>query len=100
MHMSSMTDMDRETKDKKEAETVKKCMKMQQQGALARSDRSILDGGPTYQYDQITYLQDYKKNANFSYMQSMVLIAGFIAGSNKESTDLRLFEMDRSKFRS
>ena len=56
--MSSMTDMDRETKDKKEAETVKKCMKMQQQGALARSDRSILDGGPTYQYDQITYLQD------------------------------------------
>ena len=58
MHMSSMTDMDRETKDKKEAETVKKCMKMQQQGALARSDRSILDGGPTYQYDQITYLQD------------------------------------------
>ena len=30
----------------------------------------------------------------------MILIGAFIAGSNKESTDLRLFEMDRSKFRS
>jgi hypothetical protein len=48
MHMSSMTDMERETKDKKEAETVKKCIKMQQQSALARSDRSILDVGQTY----------------------------------------------------
>ena len=32
-------------------------------------------------------------------MQSMVLIAAFIAGSNKESTDIKLFEIDRSKYR-
>ena len=32
-------------------------------------------------------------------MQSIILIAAFIAGSNKESTDIKLFDIDRSKFR-
>lgn len=52
-----------------------------------------------YQFDQITYLSDFKRNSYFSYMQSMILISAFIAGSNKESTDIRLFDVDRSKFR-
>ena len=52
-----------------------------------------------YEYDHITYLQDFKKNSYFSFMQSIILIAAFLAGSNKESTDIRLFDIDRSKFR-
>ena len=32
-------------------------------------------------------------------MQSLVLIAAYIAGSNKESTDMRLFDVDKTKWR-
>jgi hypothetical protein len=32
-------------------------------------------------------------------MQSIILIGAFIAGSNKESTDIRLFDKDVSKFK-
>jgi hypothetical protein len=32
-------------------------------------------------------------------MQSIILISAFIAGSNKEATDIKLFEVDRSKYR-
>ena len=59
----------------------------------------MLDQDETYEYNQITYLQDFKRNSNFSYLQSIVLISAFIAGSNKESTDVKLFEIDKSKFR-
>lgn len=52
-----------------------------------------------YLYNEISYVKEYKKEINFSYMQSMILISAFIAGSNKETTDLRLFEVDRSKYR-
>ena len=45
-----------------------------------------------FKYDEVTYLEDFKNNINFSYMQSMALIAGYICGINKESTDLRMFE--------
>ena len=45
-----------------------------------------------FKYNEVTYLEDYKNNVNFSYMQSMALIAGYICGINKESTDLRIFE--------
>ena len=45
-----------------------------------------------FKYDEVTYLDDFKNNVNFSYMQSMALIAAYICGINKESTDLRMFE--------
>lgn len=32
-------------------------------------------------------------------MQSIVLLAAYIAGTNKESTDTRLFDVERSKWR-
>jgi hypothetical protein len=63
-------------------------------------EKSMHDYDETYKYDQITYLQDFKRNTNFSYLQSMVLIAGFLAGSNKESGDCKMFEVDKSKQRS
>lgn len=63
-----------------------------------RKDKSMLDGQEDlFKYDEITYLRDYKINSNFSFLQSIILISSFLAGSNKESTDTKLFEMDRSK---
>ena len=41
---------------------------------------------------RITYDQ---ADNHFSFMQTMVLIAAYVAGINKESTDLRMFELSR-----
>jgi hypothetical protein len=32
-------------------------------------------------------------------LQSIIIIAGFLAGSNKESGDIKMYEIDRSKKR-
>lgn len=43
-------------------------------------------------FHEITYLEDYQKDVNFSFLQSLVLIAAYICGINKESYDIKLFE--------
>ena len=48
---------------------------------------------------QITYLNDYKKSINFTFLQSMALIAAYVTGMNKESLDCKLFDKDKSKMR-
>ena len=45
-----------------------------------------------FDYEEITYVKDMKKQMNFSYMQSLALCAAYITGMNKESTDLRIFD--------
>ena len=45
-----------------------------------------------FDYKEITYVKDMKKQMNFSYMQSLALCAAYITGTNKESLDLRMFE--------
>ena len=40
---------------------------------------------------KITYFENYKKNVNFTYMQSMCLIAGYLAAANRECLDQRMF---------
>lgn len=97
MHMNSKEDVDREVQQQKDADLTDRIQKAQQPDQ-AFGGSSI--GQPeTYEYDQITYLEDHKKNRNFSFMQSLILIAAYIAGSNKESTDVRLFEMEKSRQR-
>ena len=56
-------------------------------------------GGDTYQFDHITYVQDVKKNMSFSFIQSIILIAAYCAGSNKEQTDINLFQIDKAKYK-
>ena len=47
---------------------------------------------------EITYVEDMKKQMNFSYLQSLALCAAYITGTNKESTDMKIFERsNRSK---
>lgn len=54
---------------------------------------------PTFDYKKITNYEDSKKDLNFSYMQSLTIIGAYLASQNKESTDLRIFASDKSKFR-
>mgnify|MGYP003842119647 CR=1 FL=1 len=93
--MSSPKDVEREVLEKKEQETLDK---ISRETKTLHSNSSVLDE-ETYKFDEITYLKDYKKNVNLSYLQSIVLISAFIAGSNREATDIKLFEMDKSKYR-
>lgn len=65
-----------------------------------RMERGALGGGDDpHKYNEITYLEDKKANKDQPYMQSIVLLAAYIAGTNKESTDVRLFDVERSKLR-
>jgi hypothetical protein len=50
-------------------------------------------------FNEITYLEDYQKDINFSFLQSMVLISAYICGINKESYDLKIFENKGSKIK-
>jgi hypothetical protein len=45
-----------------------------------------------FEWEKINYVEDMRKNINFDYMQSLALIAAYIAGVNNESADTRLFE--------
>ena len=51
---------------KKEEERVDQ-IKKEQKSNMFIEGRSMYDQDETYKYDQITYLQDFKRNCNFSY---------------------------------
>eukprot|EP00355_Strombidium_rassoulzadegani_P000262 CAMPEP_0168609292 /NCGR_PEP_ID=MMETSP0449_2-20121227/1119_1 /TAXON_ID=1082188 /ORGANISM="Strombidium rassoulzadegani, Strain ras09" /LENGTH=206 /DNA_ID=CAMNT_0008649407 /DNA_START=18 /DNA_END=634 /DNA_ORIENTATION=+ len=98
MHLSSVNDIEQEISNQKEEETINNIKKMQKVQNMF--ERSIFDANDScFKYDEITYLNDSQKNSNFSYLQSIILISAYIAGSNKESTDTKLFEMDRTRMR-
>ncbi len=44
-----------------------------------------------FDYRTINYLETYNKNINFSFLQSLCLIAAYLAGANKESFDPKIF---------
>jgi hypothetical protein len=52
---------------KKEEERVDQ-IKKEQKSNMFIEGRSMYDQDETYKYDQITYLQDFKRNCNFSYL--------------------------------
>lgn len=92
MHMNSQEDVDKEVQQQKDEDLTDRIQKRQRDQLFSGNKDSQEE---TYEYDLITYLEDHKKNRNFSFMQSLILIAAYIAGSNKESTDARLFEMEK-----
>ena len=50
-----------------------------------------------FDYKRINYLDTYKNNQNFTFLQSLALIAAYLAGSNKETLDLKLFTRNQTK---
>lgn len=44
-----------------------------------------------FDHRKINYLETYKKNINFSFMQSICLIAAYLAGANSEKHDGKIF---------
>ena len=95
MHVSSVEDIEREAALRREEEQEEKDKK--QQAALDKNNRREYEH---FEYDKITYLGENRTSLNFSYLQSIILIASYIAGSNKEQTDVKLFDVDRTKLRS
>ena len=94
--MNSQEDVDKEIQQQKDDDLTDR-VHSSQKGQLFAD--TLAKSAETYSYDQIASLEDHKKNRNFSFMQSLILIAAYIAGSNKESTDGRLFEMEKGRHR-
>lgn len=66
MHVTSKEDIEKEVAMKKEEESLEQIRRNMK---VARQfNKSMLDHDETYEYNQITYLQDFKRNSNFSYL--------------------------------
>lgn len=52
-----------------------------------------------FKFNEMKYLDDYKRNLNFSYIQSLILISAYVAGNNKEAFDTKMFLKELSKSR-
>lgn len=59
--------------------------------------KELLKEVDLFDYRKINYLQTHKKNINFSYLQSMCLIAAYLSGANKEAMDSRIFTKQQHK---
>lgn len=55
-------------------------------GQAKAHERDVFD------YQKINYVEDIKKQMNFSYMQSLALCAAYVTGVNNESSDIKLFD--------
>ena len=69
-----------------------------QTGAI-QVGNEILKKKEGFDFRKINYLDTYKKNQNFTFLQSICLIAAYLAGSNKESLDLKIFTRNQVKIR-
>ena len=99
LHASSKEDLQKDVEAKCEENWIKNTerRKDERDKVIIGEKRVTADSG--FNFREITYLQDSKKNVNFSYMQSLALITAYVAGSNKESLDLKLFERDKAKMK-
>ena len=99
MHATTENDIMKEVKERQEKEQYEKFKlnvqrndTMNQLGDFKRKAHEL----GKYEWQKINYVEDLRKNINFDYMQSLALIAAYIAGINNESADARLFEKSSS----
>lgn len=92
MHSTSKEDLQQELKQYKEDKFVDK-VQQKQQAAMQFGQLNF----ELFDYKKITHFENYRKNKNFNFMQSLILICSYIAGQNKETTDLKMFQKERSK---
>ena len=59
--------------------------------ATTQVGKEILKSHDGFDYKRINYLDTYKNNQNFTFLQSLCLIASYLAGANKEALDSRIF---------
>ena len=99
LHASSKEDLQKDVVAKSEENWIKNTERRQDERdkVIVGEKRVNMDTG--FKFTEITYLQDSRKNVNFSFMQSLALITAYVAGSNKESLDLKLFERDKARMR-
>ena len=95
IHATSVEDLKRTVDERKEDEQAEEAQK-KQKAQMKYNDRGAPDLKQhemnAFNFSEITYVEDMKKQMNFSYMQSLALCAAYITGMNKESTDMKIFE--------
>ncbi len=80
--------------DKKDDKDFQEKIKIQQQTIVGKE---LLKEVDLFDFRKINYLQTHKKKINFSYLQSMCLIAAYLSGANKETMDSRIFTKQQHK---
>ena len=80
--------------DKKDDKDFQEKIKIQQQTIVGKELLKEMD---LFDFRKINYLQTHKKKINFSYLQSMCLIAAYLSGANKETMDSRIFTKQQHK---
>ena len=91
-HVTSKDDLAKEVTKRAEEQKHQKITQAQQAASNHGIGKLKNHEMGMFKYNEVTYLEDFKNNINFSYMQSMALISGYICGIKKESTDLIIFE--------
>ena len=95
MHATTENDIRREVKERQDKEQYDKVKRETDRNeAMNRWGESKKRAHEIGRYDwqKINKVEEQRKNINFDYMQSLALIAAYIAGVNNESSDARLFE--------
>lgn len=101
IHSTSKEDIKHEIEMRSEAEFLDKVQKQRDANKQSINTNSVLDKekDEPMNHREITYLRDLKKSVNFTFMQALALISAYVAGMNKESMDMKLFERSGTKSR-
>ena len=90
MHLKSKSDIEHAIEEADEKDFNER-VKTGQAAAITQVGNEILQKKEGFDYKRINYLETYKNEQNFTFLQSLCLIAAFLAGSNKEAMDSRIF---------
>lgn len=83
MHVQSLDDIKENVQKKDEESFVARTAEKTEKNKLFEEG---------FNFKQIKYEGSEGSEANYGYMQTMILVAAYIAGVNKESTDLKMFD--------
>eukprot|EP00347_Sterkiella_histriomuscorum_P014360 403361169 len=89
MHYQSMDDVKKNLEMQIDQEFQEK---IKEQNKAQRFQNQEILKQKTFEVLVINQLENSKKNMNFTYMQSLCLIAAYLAGANKECIDQRMFQ--------
>ncbi len=97
MHSENKEDMEHDIVMKEE-------QLFEEKAKMGQESKKIIIGNDqlnkkVFDPQKITHFEDYKKNLNFTYMQSLFLISAYIAGVNREALDSKMFLKSAQKIR-
>jgi TolA-binding protein len=88
MHLTSLDEVRQQLEQEQEDLKVKKIQETQKQKLQPGSQQNEI----MFDFRRINYLETSKRNLNYSYMQSICLIAAYLSGAVKENHDTKVIK--------